>query len=106
MRAQVDLWYPRLEDDIPRTPDQPTEVAVGLVDVRAADEIIIDYDFERDGYRIRMETGRGEDGEETENTKLVEVAFIPSSVRVAIMESENADSSDKLNAFFDDGEED
>lgn len=43
----VDLWYPRSED-------RPNEVIVGLVDVRAADDIRITYDFDRDGWRIEQ----------------------------------------------------
>ena len=74
----VDLWYPRLTE---RTEDQPTVIRVGLVDVRAADDILIDFDFDRNGYRIRMETGRDPNGEETRETQLVEVAFVPAQIK-------------------------
>lgn len=47
----VDLWYPRLEDT-ERDDDQPQEVEIALMDVRAADDIRIKYDFERDGWVI------------------------------------------------------
>ena len=76
----IDLWYPRTG---PHTPEEPTSVRIGLVDVRAADDIVIDYDFERDGYRIRMATiHEWSDVEEMEKVGegLVEVAFVPSWV--------------------------
>jgi hypothetical protein len=77
----VDLWYPRLDGS--RTPDQPTEVRIGLMDVRAADDIVIDYDFDRDGYRIRMPTIHAWDiDDEVCDEGLVEVAFIPAWVSV------------------------
>jgi gentisate 1,2-dioxygenase len=40
----ADLWYPG--------PENCTQVEVGLVHVRAADSILIRYDFNRDGYQI------------------------------------------------------
>ena len=40
--VHVDLWYPRTANPI-------KAVQVGLVDVRAADDIRIEYDFDRDG---------------------------------------------------------
>lgn len=81
--AHVDLWYPRV--GIPnRTDDQPTEVRVDLVDVRAANSIVIDYDFGRDGYRVRMSTIHEWDADdEVMDEGLVEVAFIPSWVEGA-----------------------
>jgi len=48
----VDLWYPR--NRAPRDTDQPVVVEIGLIDVRAADSIRIDYDFDRDGYVIKQ----------------------------------------------------
>ena len=43
---RADLWYPRNEGAA------IDEVIVGLMDVRAADDIRITYDFERDGWVI------------------------------------------------------
>lgn len=43
----ANLWYPRLEGAI-------NAVEVGLVDVRAADDIRISYDFDRDGWLIEQ----------------------------------------------------
>lgn len=45
----VDLWYPRQEE-------RPKAIEVGLVDVRAADDIRIEYDFSRDGWVIKQAT--------------------------------------------------
>lgn len=39
------LWYPRLED-------QPSTIEVTLYDVRAADSLVIGYDYDRDGWTI------------------------------------------------------
>lgn len=44
---EVDLWYPRVEDNI-------DTIQVMLMDVRAADDIQISYDFERDGWVIKQ----------------------------------------------------
>jgi hypothetical protein len=43
----LDLWYPRLDDRV-------KYLVVGLMDVRAADEIRISYDFDRDGWKIEQ----------------------------------------------------
>lgn len=52
----VDMWYPRLgvKDGQPREFDHPVSVEVGLSDVRAADSIRVEYDFERDGYSVKQ----------------------------------------------------
>lgn len=42
---RVELWYPRL-------PGHADTLEIGLVDVRAADEIYVRYDFERDGWVV------------------------------------------------------
>lgn len=44
----VELWYPRSDN-------RPKHVEVGLLDVRAADEIRISYDFDRDGWKIEQQ---------------------------------------------------
>ena len=72
-RMQVDLWYP--------TADDPKEVEISLMAVRAANSIVVDYDFRRDGYRIRMSTiFEWEADDEVCDEGLVEVAFIPAWV--------------------------
>jgi hypothetical protein len=42
----IDLWYP--------THRSVKSFVVGLIDVRAADQIRISYDFERDGWKIEQ----------------------------------------------------
>jgi hypothetical protein len=44
----AELWYPRNEG-------APTEVRIGLTDVRAADDLIIRFDFERNGWVLLQE---------------------------------------------------
>lgn len=44
----VDIWYPRVDDRSIK------KIEVGLVDVRAADSIQIEYDFDRDGWVIKQ----------------------------------------------------
>jgi hypothetical protein len=43
----VDIWYPRTDNPI-------KAIEVGLMDVRAADDIRIEYDFVRDGWVIKQ----------------------------------------------------
>jgi hypothetical protein len=47
-RITVDLWYPRL-------PEFPDEVHVGLTDVRAAEDLVIRFDFDRNGWVLLQE---------------------------------------------------
>jgi hypothetical protein len=61
----VDLWYPQLPGDT------PTVLEVQLVHVRAARDIHIQYDFDRDGYAVSAQAG------EDFAAPYVEVAFIP-----------------------------
>lgn len=44
---RTELWYPR-------TSTTPDRVSVELMDVRAANSIYIQYDFDRDGWAITM----------------------------------------------------
>lgn len=48
--VHIDIEYPRNDTALVR------EIVVGLVDVRAADDIRITYDFERDGWAIWQAT--------------------------------------------------
>jgi hypothetical protein len=44
--ATIELWYPR---------NSPVKaIEIGLMDVRAADSIRVEYDFERDGWVIKQ----------------------------------------------------
>lgn len=44
----VDLWYPRAEAATAKF------IQIGLVDVRAADDLRIRYDFDRDGWVVEQ----------------------------------------------------
>lgn len=67
----VSLWYPRCDDNA-------KIIEIDLVDVRAADSIRIQYDFDRDGYaisqarRTEMPVSTGEE----QDQGWTEVAFI------------------------------
>lgn len=53
-------------------------LTVGLEDVRAANSITIHYDFDRDGWVIESPTKfMWEDGEDSSDQRMEEVAFIP-----------------------------
>lgn len=66
---KVELFYPRNSG--------PTHVEVGLVDVRAADDIRIHYDHERDGWVIEQASIFEWDvGDEVCDQGWTEVAFI------------------------------
>lgn len=68
----VDLAYPRAERN-------DSAIQIGLLDTRAADDIRICYDFDRDGWVISQERLKGkEDGGvvSLDPPEWVEVAFI------------------------------
>ncbi|MFB6375414.1 MAG: hypothetical protein ABEN55_20375 [Bradymonadaceae bacterium] len=44
---QVDLEYPKLDDN-------PDAITIALLSVRAADDLRVEYDFERDGWSIQQ----------------------------------------------------
>ena len=65
----VDLEYPRVNDI--------KYIRIGLMDVRAADDIRIEYDFERDGWLIKQATVFEWDvNDERCDPKWKEVAFV------------------------------
>lgn len=64
----VDLRYPR-------TKANPKAVVVGLEDVRAADNVRISYDFERDGWRVEQPSRSRWDIDEPQDDGWVEVGF-------------------------------
>lgn len=66
----VDIEYPRHR--------RLKYVRVGLCDVRAADDILIGYDFDRDGYVIHQQRRRrvGGGSEPLDHEQWEEVAFI------------------------------
>lgn len=65
----VTLLYPRTY--------QIKKVVVDLLDVRAADSITIQYDFDRDGWSITREIHIEHESWTEETGEIVEVAFIP-----------------------------
>lgn len=73
--VSIELAYPRTEGN-------PNRVSIGLSDVRAADDLAVEYDFERDGWVLRMDkvreetTASGSCHMETIEG-LAEVAFVP-----------------------------
>lgn len=70
--VSVEFWYPRVD-----SPDTVRTITVGLMDVRAADDIEITYDFDRDGYSIKREVMTEEGVWHVHTGEFVEVAFIP-----------------------------
>ena len=67
----VDLWYPRVEDN------PVDKIQVGLIDVRAADDIRIGYDFDRDGWVVEQaSTFEWEADDKVCDEDWQEVAFI------------------------------
>ncbi len=72
--AMVDLWYPR---------NSPLKtIQVGLMDVRAADDIRVTYDFDRDGWSILQASIFEWEATDSENDQdWQEVAFIKAWAR-------------------------
>lgn len=73
----VDLWYPR-NSGLDRPEDEPQVIEIGLMDVRAASDIRVSYDFDRDGYVVTQQPEyEGDDYEQGEAREWREVAFVP-----------------------------
>lgn len=71
----LDLFYPRAEQDPPNL--QCDSVEIGLCEVRAADSILVRYDFERDGWSILQASTFEWEAEDTVcDPDWQEVAFI------------------------------
>lgn len=70
------IYYPRSEK-----PDC-SAVEVGLCDVRAAGSIRVEYNFERDGYRILQQRVKHHDGWSEETGEWVEAAFVSAWLEV------------------------
>ena len=66
----LDLWYPRNETSPIKS------LVIGLMDVRAADNIRVSYDFDRDGWRIEQEEVMTDNGYYRSTGKWIEVAFV------------------------------
>lgn len=73
------FWYPKiLNEDLHHLSAEEhnvTHARIGLCDVRATDDLIVSYDYGRDGWKIEQETGL--DNSDGSNER-VEVAFIKS----------------------------
>lgn len=81
--AEFDFIYPRVDE----RPGRVQTITVGLEDVRAANDITIRFDFERDGWVITSDTKfMWSDGEDTHDTRPEEVAFIPAYSEAAAAE--------------------
>lgn len=66
----TNFWYPRNEGHV-------THIQVGIYDVRAADDIRIHYDFDRDGYAIEQaSTFEWEEGDTKMDMDWQEVAYV------------------------------
>lgn len=68
--VKAELWYPRVAGN-------PDEIVVSLMDVRAADDIYISYDFDRDGWVIKQEPVVDHDDYMETVGEPEEVAFVP-----------------------------
>ena len=74
--ARIELMYPRTSE--------VKAVTVGLCDVRAADDIRIEYDFERDGWVIKQASRFSWNEDEPDcDPDWQEVAFVKAWAREA-----------------------
>jgi hypothetical protein len=90
--VEVSLWYPKSEGP-------PTYVVIGLDHTRAADNIRVSYDFERDGYRIEMPTKHEWAIGEPVDECWIEVAFLPSSYEQIVRETKIAALKEQAKAI-------
>lgn len=76
---EAPLWYPGVPPDGDRCISTDA-VEITLVHVRAARTLRIEYDFERDGYRVQAEVlppDERDDAPPPDQTEWIEVAFVP-----------------------------
>jgi hypothetical protein len=67
----IDLWYPRNDDF------EVKQIQIGLMDVRAADDIRVSYDFDRNGWVIQQASVFEWEPDDTERDEgWTEVAFV------------------------------
>ena len=52
--VRIDIWYPPRSFHLADLNTNPSKLEVGLMDTRAADSILIEYDFDRDGYSVKQ----------------------------------------------------
>lgn len=72
--ASVNLLYPRSDGHV-------SQLQISLYEVRAADDIRISYDFERDGWKIEQEEILNDHGAYTGTGDWKEVAFVQAWAR-------------------------
>lgn len=72
----VHIEYPRVAN-LPEEPPRAHAIQIQLVDVRAADDLRVSYDFDRDGWKVEQEHIEACDGFFKSNGVWEEVAFVP-----------------------------
>lgn len=71
----VEFWYPRNQESAKR-------VQIDLCDVRAADGLLVEYDFDRDGWSIKQASTFEWDGDDPVcDPDWQEVAFVQAWAR-------------------------
>lgn len=73
--VMVELSYPPRETEPTERPN-PSVIEVGLMHVRAADNLRISYDFARDGWSIKQASTFSWSVDEVEDEDWQEVAFV------------------------------
>jgi hypothetical protein len=74
---EQDARSKRIDLEYPEVGTNDKFVLVGLMDVRAADDIRISYDFDRDGWKIEQASIFGWDaGDKIQDMDWQEVAFV------------------------------
>lgn len=72
------LWYPTYPDTLEVSPTSVNSVVVSLIAVRAAADIRITYDYDRDGYVISKKLVSEDENQEVDEPEWKEVAFVDS----------------------------
>ncbi len=67
------LWYPRNSEI--------KKIEISLMDVRAADSILVEYDFKRDGWSIKQASTFEWEDDDTCDPDWQEVAFVQAWAR-------------------------
>jgi hypothetical protein len=65
----LDLWHPREEG-------APSKLELGLVDDHPVDSLLVEYDFDRDGWSIRQASQFPGPVDDTHGLEWAEVAFV------------------------------
>ena len=70
----VEWMYPNIYNSKGR---KPSKLTIAMYHVRASSNLVIEFDADRDGFVIRMDRTRDDDGCSEVVEKNVEVAFVP-----------------------------